>query len=145
MFRKGIHYMSLHWTAFLSKKNLLASNRKTKMALYLWEQMDNSNYANLFILYLIFKNHWAWGHSCLLILKKTDFFFSPRKGKKENRSVHTFPLNNSISPLSYRMMTLLVHFSPVKPQPSFEISIRNVPESSLQKSYQAKKMNEPLM
>lgn len=36
------------------------------------------------------------------------------------------------------MITLLVHFSPVNPQPSFEISIRNVPESSLQKSYQMK-------
>lgn len=61
-----------------------------------------------------------------------------KKGKKDNWSIHTFPLNNSISPLLYRMITLFEHFSPVKPHPSFEISIRNVPESSLQKSYQTK-------
>lgn len=74
----------------------------------------------------------------LILLNNLKLFSQKKNGNKENRSVHTFPLNNSISPLPYRMITLLVHFSPVKPQPSFEMSIRNVPETSLQKSYQTK-------
>lgn len=70
--------------------------------------------------------------------EQSEILFPKKIGRKE-KTVHTFPLNSSISPPSYTMTTLLVHFSPVKPQPSFEMSIWNVPESPLQKSYRIKK------
>lgn len=73
------------------------------------------------------------------LAEKSEIVFPNKQEGKRKERVHTFPLNSSISPPSYKMITFLVHFSPVKPQPSFEMSIWNVPESPLQKSYQIRK------